>query len=62
MRHKAPNFISLEIVELFLHGHHPVPILQSFFYPKRLNRRYKGVMFTKINDTTLSDYSLVDIS
>jgi hypothetical protein len=49
MWHEAPNFISLEVVELFLHGQHPVWILQGFFYPERLNRRNKQVMLTKIS-------------
>jgi uncharacterized membrane protein len=39
--HQALNFISLEVVELFLHGQHPVRILQGFFYTERLNRRNK---------------------
>jgi hypothetical protein len=46
--HKAPNFISLEVVELFVHGQHPVRILQCLFYPERLNRRDKRVMLTKL--------------
>jgi hypothetical protein len=37
------------VIEFFLHGQHPVQILQGFFYPKRLNRRNKRVMFTKIS-------------
>jgi hypothetical protein len=45
--HQDPHFISLEVVEFFLHGQHPVWILQGFFYPKRLNRRNKRVMLTK---------------
>jgi hypothetical protein len=49
--HKAPHFISLEVVELLLHGQHPVRILQGFFYPERLNRRDKGVMLTKISQS-----------
>jgi hypothetical protein len=49
--HQAPDFISLEVVELFLHGQHPVRILQGLFYPERLNRRYKRVMLTKISLT-----------
>jgi hypothetical protein len=39
--HQAPNFISLEVVELFLHGQHPIQILQDLFYPERINRREK---------------------
>jgi hypothetical protein len=31
--HQAPHFNSLEVVELFLYGHHPVQILQSIFNP-----------------------------
>jgi hypothetical protein len=34
MWHKAPHFISFEVVELFLHGQHPVLTLQGFFYPE----------------------------
>jgi hypothetical protein len=45
--HQAPDFISFEVVELFLHGQHPVRILQGFFYPERLNRKNKRVMLTK---------------
>jgi hypothetical protein len=45
--HQAPYFISLEVVELFLHGHDPIQILQGFFYPERL----KGVVLTKITNT-----------
>jgi hypothetical protein len=49
MWHQAPNFISLEVVELFLHGQHPVQILQGLFYPERLNGRDKRVMLTKVS-------------
>jgi hypothetical protein len=47
--HQAPDFISFEVVELFLHGQHPVRIPQGLFYPERLNRRNKQVMLTKIS-------------
>jgi hypothetical protein len=47
--HQAPNFIPLEVFELFLHGQYPVRILQGLFYPERLNRRDKRVMLTKIS-------------
>jgi hypothetical protein len=47
--HEAPNFIPLEVFELFLHGQHPVRILQGLFYPERLNRRDKRVMLTKVS-------------
>jgi hypothetical protein len=47
MWHQALEFISLEVVELFLHGHHPIKILPGFFYPKRFNRRNKGVVLKK---------------
>jgi hypothetical protein len=47
--HQAPDFIPFEVVELFLHGQHPVWILQGLFYPERLNRRDKRVMLTKIS-------------
>jgi hypothetical protein len=46
--HQAPNFISFEVVKLFLHGQHPVRILQGFFYPERFNRRNERVMLTKL--------------
>jgi hypothetical protein len=49
MRPQAPDFIPFEVVELFLHGQHLVPILQGLFYPERLNRRDKRVMLTKIS-------------
>jgi hypothetical protein len=47
--HQAPDFIPFEVVELFLHGQHPVRILQGLFYPERLNRRDKRVMLAKIS-------------
>jgi hypothetical protein len=47
--HQALNFISLEVVELFLHGQHPIRIMQGFFYPERLNRGDKRVMLTKVS-------------
>jgi hypothetical protein len=37
--HQDPHFISLKVVEFFLHGQHPVRILQDCFYPERLNIR-----------------------
>jgi hypothetical protein len=46
--HQTPDFISFEVVELFLHGQHPFRILQGLFYPERLNKRDKRVMLTKI--------------
>jgi hypothetical protein len=49
MWHQALDFVSLEVVELFLHGQHLVRILQGLFYPERLNRRDKQVMLTKIS-------------
>jgi hypothetical protein len=39
--HQVPHFISLEVVEFFLHGQHLVQILHGFFYPESLNRRNK---------------------
>jgi hypothetical protein len=45
--HLAPDFVPFKVVRLFLHGQHPVRILQGLFYPKRLNRRDKRVMLTK---------------
>jgi hypothetical protein len=49
MWHQAPDFIPFEVVELFLHGQHPVRILQGLFYPERLNGRDKRVILTKIS-------------
>jgi hypothetical protein len=40
---------------------HFIRILQGFFYPKRLNRRNKGVMLTKISQSRTSSYSLADV-
>jgi hypothetical protein len=60
-QHQALDFISLEVVELFLHDHHPVQILKSFFYLKKLNRGNKRVMLRKISDTRSNGYSLVYI-
>jgi hypothetical protein len=60
--HQAPHFVSLEVVEVLLHGQHPVRILQGFFYPERLNRRTKGVMLTEISQSLTSSYSLADVT
>jgi hypothetical protein len=60
--HQASDFISLEVVELFLHGHHLIRILQHFFYPERLNRRDNRVVLTKISNTRSSHYSLADVT
>ena len=46
--HQAPNFISLEVVELFLHGQHLVRILQGFFYSEKVQWK-KRVMLTKVS-------------
>jgi hypothetical protein len=51
-----------EIVELFLHGHHPVWILQGFFYPERLNIRNKGVVLLEISNTRTCSNSLSDVT
>jgi hypothetical protein len=51
MWHQATYFISLEVVELFLHDHHPIWIMQDFFYLERLNRRNKGVVLIKNSNT-----------
>jgi hypothetical protein len=50
MWYQSPHFISLEVVELLLHGQYLVWILQGFVYPERLKRRNKGVMLIKIAD------------
>jgi hypothetical protein len=60
-QHQALDFISLEATELFLHGYHIVQVLQSIFDPERLNKGNKRVMLTKIYDTRLSSYSLVNV-
>ena len=44
---KNPNFIAGEVVELFLHGYHPIRVLKSFIYICGFQARNKRVMFTK---------------
>jgi hypothetical protein len=38
---QRPHFISLEVVQLFMHGHHPIRIMKYIFYFERLKRRDK---------------------
>src|SRR6185437_12166239 len=42
-----PNFIAAEVVQFFLHGHHPIRVLKHFLYASGFNTRNKRVMFTK---------------
>jgi hypothetical protein len=54
--------IPSEVVELFLHRHHPIRILKCFLYPVWLNRGNKRVMFTKMSNTRPSSYPLLNIA
>ena len=54
--------ISSEVVELLLHRHHPIRILECFLYPVWLNRGNKRVMFTKMSNTRSSGYPLMNIA
>jgi hypothetical protein len=54
--------ISREIVELLLHCHHPVRISKCIMYHVWLNRRHKGVMFTKMSNSRSSGYPLVNVT
>src|SRR5690242_3427278 len=51
-----PYLIPSEVVELFLHCHHPIRILKCFLYPVWLNRGNKRVMLTKMCNTRSSGY------
>src|SRR6185437_2641366 len=42
-----PNFIADEVVQFFLHDHHPIRVLKRFLYASGFNTRNKRVMFTK---------------
>src|SRR5688500_18460685 len=57
-----PYLISSEVVELLLHRHHPIRILESFLYPVWLNRGNKRVMFTKMCNPRSSSYPLMNIT
>ena len=59
---KMPYLIPREIVELLLHRHYPIRILECFLYPVRLNRGNKRVMFTKMCNTRSSSYPLMNIA
>jgi hypothetical protein len=54
--------IPREVVELFLHCHHPVRISKCILYPVWLNRRNKRVTFTKMSNSRSSGYPLVDVT
>src|SRR6185503_7943306 len=55
---KNLNFIAGEVVDLFLHGHHPIRVLKSFIYICGFQARNKRVMFTKRGIlTSTSSYS-----
>src|SRR5688572_31985717 len=57
-----PDLIPREIVELLLHRHHPIRILESFLYPVWLNRGNKRVMFTKMSNPRSSSYPLMNVA
>src|SRR5688500_13380856 len=57
-----PYLVPREVVELLLHRHHPIRILQCFLYPVWLNRGNKRVMFTKMSNTRSSGYPLMNIA
>src|SRR5690242_18635199 len=57
-----PYLVPCEIVELLLHCHHPIRILESFLYPVWLNRGNKRVMFTKMSNPRSSSYPLMNVS
>ena len=42
-----PNFIAGEVVQFFLHGHHPIRVLKCFLYASGFNTRNKRVIFAK---------------
>jgi hypothetical protein len=54
--------IPCEVVELLLHCHHPVWISKCILYPVWLNRRHKRVMFTKMSNSRLSGYPLLNVT
>src|SRR5688572_19545985 len=57
-----PYLVPCEVVELFLHRHHPIRILKRFLYPVWLNRGDKRVMLTKMCNTRSSSYPLMNIA
>ena len=58
--HKGPYFVAGEVVEFFMHGIYPIRIVKCIFNLKGLNTRDKGVMFTKVCQTSMSSYPLFD--
>jgi hypothetical protein len=46
--YQLPNFISLEVVQLFLHGNNLIRVLKSLFHTKRFQRGGKRVECTKV--------------
>src|SRR5690349_22150774 len=57
-----PHLIPSEVVELLLHRHHPIRILECFLYPVWLNRGNKRVMLTKMCNTRSSSYPLMNVA
>ena|SRR5689334_3767753 len=57
-----PYLVPSEVVELLLHRHHPIRILECFLYPVWLNRGNKRVMFTKMCNTRSSSYPLMNVA
>src|SRR6185295_1863518 len=53
-----PNFIAGEVVQLILHGHHPIRVLKRFLYASGFNTRNKRVIFAKRSMFIASSYSL----
>jgi hypothetical protein len=45
---QSPNLISLKVVQLFLHSHHPIFILKCLLNLYWFYRRNEGVILTKI--------------
>src|SRR5688500_5099620 len=54
--------IPSEVVELLLHCHHPIRILECFLYPVWLSRGNKRVMLTKMCNTRSSSYPLMNVA
>src|SRR5688572_3247386 len=57
-----PYLVPSEVVELLLHRHHPIRILECFLYPVWLNRGNKRVMLTKMCNTRSSGYPLMNVA
>jgi hypothetical protein len=57
-----PDLIPCEFVELLLHCHHLVWISKCILYPVWLNRRYKRAMFTKMSNSRVCGYPLLNVT